>query len=201
MIFDIDVALARGDFARAMKLQSDAPITALVGPSGSGKSSLLLALAGLVRPASGHVRIAGRTLFDAATETDLPARDRRLGLAFQDTRLFPHLSVAANLGYARRAAAADIARIADRLDLTPLLDRWPRHLSGGEARRVALARALLSAPAALLLDEPVTHLDAHRKAVALDLLAETSAQVPILYVTHDLAEAEALGAKIVHLNP
>lgn len=201
MSFDVDISLARGSFAGVVRFRSDRSVTALVGPSGSGKSSVVLAVAGLVRPLAGHVRVAGQVMFDAAAGIDVPPRDRRLGLAFQDNRLFPHLSVGQNLDYAGRASPLALAATARRLELTSLLDRWPRHLSGGEARRVALGRALLSDPAALLLDEPLTHLDARRKAAVLELLAEVSGRVPILYVTHDLGEAAALGADVVRLEP
>jgi molybdate transport system ATP-binding protein len=198
--FDIDVTLERGDFAARFRFVSDAPATALVGPSGQGKTSLLLAIAGLVRPVAGHVRLGGRTLFDAGTGIDVPARDRGLGLAFQDLRLFPHLTVAANLGYAGRASAAEIAALAEKLDLTPLLARWPRHLSGGEARRVALGRALLAKPAALLLDEPFAHLDPSRAAAAMALVAAASRATPLLLVTHDHAEAAAVAADLVNFS-
>lgn len=200
MSFDVAVSLARGDadgdFAGDFVVRGGG-VTALVGPSGSGKTSVLLAIAGLVRPSAGHIRVGGRLLFDAAAGIDVPVRERRLGLVFQDNRLFPHLSVRANLGYARAATPAKIAAMADRLGIAGLLDRWPRHLSGGEARRVALGRALLAKPAALLLDEPLAHLDPARAAALLELIAEASQGVPLLHVTHDRREAEKLGAGIV----
>ena len=174
--------------------------TALVGPSGQGKTSLLLAIAGLVRPLAGHIRLKGRSLFDAAAGIDVPARQRNLGLAFQDVRLFPHLDVRANLGYAGRASAAEIADMAQRLGLAPLLARWPRHLSGGEARRVALGRALLARPAALLLDEPCAHLDAARAAGVLALIAAASRTTPVLLITHDPDEAAAIAAHCVSFS-
>jgi len=196
MSFDVAIRLARGDFARDLAFQSEAPVTALVGPSGSGKSSVLLAVAGLVTPLSGHIRVGGATLFDSAAGIDTPARGRNLGVVFQDNRLFPHLSVRANLGYARRASAAEVTAMAEQLGLAALLDRWPRHLSGGEARRVALGRALLAKPAALLLDEPLTHLDPARAESLLTVIAAASRRIPVLHVTHELSEAGALGATI-----
>jgi molybdate transport system ATP-binding protein len=177
---------------------SDAAVTALVGPSGHGKTSLLLAIAGLVRPVAGHIRVGGRTLFDA-TGIDVPARNRNLGVMFQDVRLFPHLTVRANLAYAGRATPDDVVAMAARLGLSALLDRWPRHLSGGEARRTALGRALLAKPAALLLDEPLAHLDSALAHEMIGLLADISRTVPLLHVTHDLFEAKELGALIVRL--
>lgn len=193
-VFDIDVTLQRGDFTGRFAFVSDHAATALVGPSGQGKTSLLFAIAGLVRPLAGHIRLNGRSLFDAAAGIDVPARARNLGLAFQDVRLFPHLDVRANLGYAGRASAAEIADMAQQLGLAPLLARWPRHLSGGEARRVALGRALLARPAALLLDEPCAHLDAARAAGVLTLVAAASRTTPVLLITHDPAEAAAINA-------
>ncbi len=198
-VFDVDVTLARGDFTGRFTFGANGAATALVGPSGQGKTSLLLAIAGLVRPLAGHVRVNGRTLFDAAAGIDLQPRDRNLGLAFQDVRLFPHLDVRANLGYANRATAPEITGMAQRLGLAPLLGRWPRHLSGGEARRVALGRALLARPAALLLDEPFAHLDPARATDLMALVADVSQATPVLLVTHDRAEASAIGANLVNI--
>ena len=197
MSFDVDIRVQRGDFRSNFTFASDAAVTALVGPSGHGKTSILLAIAGLVRPVGGHIRVGGRTLFDAAAGIDVPIRDRNLGMMFQDVRLFPHLSVRANLGYAGRATPADVTAMAAQLGLSTLIDRWPRHLSGGEARRVALGRALLARPAAMLLDEPLAHLDLARADKMIGLLAATSLEVPLLYVTHVIGEAERLCAHIV----
>ena len=209
MTFDVAIRLTRGAFSSETSFRSDAAVTALVGPSGSGKTSILLAMAGLVRPDAGHIRIGGRTVFDSAAAIDVPARQRNLGVVFQDGRLFPHLRVRANLGYAAQAAprAVEAARavphaveaMAERLGLAALLDRWPRHLSGGEARRVALGRALLARPAALLLDEPLSHLDAARAADLLDLVADVARTIPVFLITHDLREATHVGADIIHL--
>lgn len=196
MIFDIAITLQRGDFTRDVTILSDTHATALVGASGGGKTSALLAVMGLLRPLAGHIRVGGRTLFDAGAGIDVPARQRDLGVMFQDTRLFPHLTVRANLGYAQRAAPAAVEAMAERLGIATLLSRWPRHLSGGEARRVALGRALLARPAALLLDEPLAHLDQTRAAALLALIGESANDVPILYVTHDYGEATKLGATI-----
>ena len=197
MTLAVDIQLARGAFVRDMALQARAPVTAIVGASGSGKSSLLHAIAGLVRPARGRIVLDGEVLFDSAARIDVAPDKRRVGLVFQDQRLFPHLTVRANLGYARRAPADEIAAMAGLMGIAALLDRWPRHLSGGEAGRVALARTLLAKPRLLLLDEPLAHLDADRRASLLDLIADVAADgVAMVYVTHDLREAERLGADI-----
>ncbi|PZN97218.1 MAG: molybdenum ABC transporter ATP-binding protein [Alphaproteobacteria bacterium] len=197
MSIDVAITVRRGDFVRDIAFAGDAPVTALVGPSGGGKTSALLAIAGLLRPLAGHIRVGGRTLFDAAAGIDVPAHRRDLGVMFQEARLFPHLSVRANLGYARRAGPAEVAAMAERLGIAALLDRWPRHLSGGETRRVALGRALLARPAALLLDEPLAHLDAERAKALLLLIAESARNLPLLYVTHEPDEAMALDAQLV----
>ncbi len=195
MSLSVEIRLQRGGFVRDFVLQATAPVTAVVGPSGSGKSSLLHAIAGLVRPARGRIVLDGEILFDSGTRADLAPDRRGVGLVFQDQRLFPHLGVRANLAYARRASAAEVEAMAERMGIAPLLDRWPRNLSGGEAGRVALARTLLAKPRLLLLDEPLAHLDADRRASLLDLIA--ALDVPMIYVTHDLREAERLGAELV----
>ncbi len=197
MSIDVAITIRRGDFSRRVAFASDAAVTALVGPSGGGKTSMMLAIAGLVRPTAGYIRVGGRTLFDAAAGIDVPARARNLGVMFQEPRLFPHMTVRGNLSYAHRASAVEVEAMAERLGIAALLGRWPRHLSGGEARRVALGRALLARPAALLLDEPLAHLDGDRAAALLDLISESARQMPILYVTHDLAEANHLRAEII----
>ncbi len=199
MSFDIAMTIQRGDFARDIAIASTAARVALVGPSGGGKTSTLLAIAGLVRPNAGRIDIGGRRLFDSKAGIDLAPRERRLGVVFQEGRLFPHLDVRANLGYAGRADAAAVDAMAAALGIAPLLARWPRHLSGGEARRVALGRALLARPAALLLDEPLAHLDPVRSAALLALIDRVAGDLPLLYITHDHAEARTLNAEIVAL--
>jgi molybdate transport system ATP-binding protein len=195
--FEIAITLRRGDFARDIAFVTDAPRVALVGASGCGKTSTLLAIAGLLQPLTGRIIAGGRVLFDSSAGIDLPPRERRFGVLFQDGRLFPHLTVAGNLAYAGRASPKDVNDMGDALGITPLLGRWPRHLSGGEARRVALGRALLARPDALLLDEPLAHLDAPRAAGLLALIDRVAGDLPLLYVTHDRDEAETLGATIV----
>jgi molybdate transport system ATP-binding protein len=192
MSFDIDVRIRRGDRVIAAQVAGDAGATVLVGRSGAGKSSVLLAVAGLVRPEGGHIRVGGRTLFDGAI--DLPAERRRAGVVFQEPRLFPHLRVAANLRYAM-PAGTDWAPTIAMLGIGHLLDRWPRTLSGGEARRVAIGRALRSDPAFLLLDEPMASLDPERREEVLQAIERVrdAATLPILMVTHDPEEAERIG--------
>lgn len=198
MSFDVDVTLRRGEAQVACAFTAKGGATVLFGPSGVGKTSVLHMVAGLLRPDHGHVRVGGRTLFDGGT--DLPPERRRAGYVFQDPRLFPHLRVRANLLYGAKRSA-DPAPIAEALDIAHLLDRWPRTLSGGEARRVAIARALLSDPAFLLLDEPLSSLDRGRREEAIRAIERVRDEtgLPMLIVTHDPEEAERLGDRIVRM--
>lgn len=194
MGFDVDIALPRGDRRIACALKSEAGATVLFGPSGAGKTSILMAIAGLLRPERGHIRVGDATLFDRANRIDLPPERRRGGVVFQETRLFPHMTVRRNLLYGAQDDRA-LAATAAMIDIGGLLSRWPRNLSGGEARRVAIGRALLSDPAFLLLDEPTASLDAARREEVLRAVERVRDEMglPILMVTHDRAEAERIG--------
>ncbi len=183
-----------------------AEVVAVLGPNGAGKSTLLAALAGLVRPDAGTVVLDGRSLVDVAAGTYLPPQDRRVGLVLQDYLLFPHLSALENVafgprsrGVGRRLARAEAARWLDRLGVGALADRRPHELSGGQAQRVALSRALATDPRLLLLDEPLASLDAGtRPAVRADLRRHlASYDGSTLLVTHDPLEALVLGNRIV----
>ena len=199
MRFDVDIRRRLGVAEIACRFVSDAGVTALFGPSGAGKTSILNMIAGLLAPDRGHVRVGGQLLFGKGT--DVPAHRRRCGYVFQDARLFPHMSVRSNLLYGAPKGAEIDARIAF-LGIGHLLDRRPATLSGGEARRVAIGRALLAEPAFLLLDEPLASLDRARREevmVALEHLRD-HADLPILLVTHDRAEAERLAGAIVEMG-
>lgn len=200
MSFDVDVAVTRGEVRVELAFATDRRATVLVGPSGVGKTTVLGTIAGLVRPERGRVRVGGRTLFDSATGCDVPVHERRAGYVFQEARLFPHLSVRANLLYGA-AKGTDPGETARLLDIGHLMDRWPRTLSGGEARRVAIARALLSSPDFLLLDEPLVSLDRARREEAMRMIERVRDEVrlPILIVTHDEREAERLGQAVVRM--
>ena len=173
----------------------------LFGPSGVGKTTILQMVAGLVRPDAGHVRVAGETLFDAAARIDVRPEHRRIGYVFQEPRLFPHRRVAANLRYGMGRGGSDWDGVIAMLGIGHLLDRWPRSLSGGEARRVAIGRALLSNPRVLLLDEPLSSLDRARRGDILNALeaVRDRSGIPILMVTHDPEEAERIATAIVRL--
>ncbi|MCA9752198.1 MAG: molybdenum ABC transporter ATP-binding protein [Gemmatimonadetes bacterium] len=182
----------------------DAGITALFGPSGAGKTTLLHALAGLVRPERGRIERAGTLLFDSERGVNEPPERRRIGVVFQEPRLFPHRSVRENLRYG--APRADVPRDFDRavslLELDGLLERRPASLSGGEQRRVAIARTLLADPAVMLLDEPLTGLDGARKDRALQLLSDVHREfgLPLVLVSHSLPDILRLTTRIVVLE-
>jgi molybdate transport system ATP-binding protein len=182
-------------------------VTALFGASGAGKTTIVNAIAGTFRPKEGCIVIAGRTVLDTTTGAFVPPERRRAGYVFQDARLFPHMRVRDNLlfGWRRapdKASQAEIDRVTDLLGLSHLLDRRPRDLSGGEKSRVALGRALLSAPQILLLDEPLAALDAQRRAEILPYLERLrdEAKLPMLYVSHALDEVARLADDIVVLK-
>ena len=189
--------------------QSQHRRTALMGPSGSGKSTVLLAMAGLLPQARGHVRVNSSTLLDTRAGINLPARARGVGMVFQDYALFPHMTVAQNLLFGVRRmgnalADADHARVdglLDQFDLRALRSALPRSLSGGQKQRVALARALAPAPRLLLLDEPLSALDALLRVRLRHELAEMleRVQVPALLVTHDPDDAALLAQHVVHM--
>jgi molybdate transport system ATP-binding protein len=198
----LDVTLRRGGFERTVRIDSDANVLALVGASGSGKTSLLHAVAGLLRPSRGRIEIDGETLFDSAHGIDVPAHRRRIGYVFQDGRLFPHLDVRRNLlfgasrpGHARFGLDAVVALLA----LEPLLSRRVGALSGGEVQRIALGRALLSQPRLLLLDEPLSMLDPDRREELLPYLQRVrdDSALPMIYVSH-VADEVARIAQDVH---
>jgi molybdate transport system ATP-binding protein len=198
----IDVTLHRGGFERSVRIESHARVLALVGASGSGKTSLLHAVAGLVRPSRGHIGIAGETLFDAARGIDVPAHRRRIGYVFQDGRLFPHLDVRGNLLYGAHAGTSGgftLDAVTALLALGPLLSRRVAGLSGGEVQRIALARALLTQPRLLLLDEPLSMLDLDRREELLPYLRRVrdESALPMIYVSH-VAEEVARIAQDVH---
>lgn len=199
MAFDLHVSKRLGDAEIALRLEAGEGLTVLFGPSGAGKTSVLHMVAGLLRPDRGHIRVGGVELFGDGI--DVPPERRRAGYVFQDSRLFPHLRVAANLRYGAGQSAA-IEDIVQLLDIAHLLERWPRTLSGGEAKRVAIGRALLSDPVFLLLDEPTASLDRVRAAeverTILDI--RDRLKLPILMVTHDRAEAERLATQVAEIG-
>lgn len=208
MSFDIDVHKAMGDTIVEARFSAPDGLTVLWGPSGAGKTSVLNMVAGLLRPDEGRVSVDGDLLFDGCQGIDRPAHRRRLGYVFQDGRLFPHMRVRANLLYGHRLAPPGerwmtLDEAADFLGIGALLDRWPRSLSGGEAQRVAIGRALLSGARALLLDEPLASIDIARRAEIIDVILRIrdELKLPMLYVTHDPAEADRLATRRIDIMP
>jgi molybdate transport system ATP-binding protein len=200
MSFDVHVTVRRGRSIVGAAFRAGEGASVLVGPSGIGKTSVLMMIAGLLRPDRGHVTVAGRALYDGALRIAVRPEHRRAGVVFQEPRLFPHLSVRRNLLYGAEDDTR-LSEVAATLDIAPLLDRWPRTLSGGEARRVAIGRALLSDPDFLLLDEPLASLDPARREEAMRAIERVrdEMRLPMLIVTHDAAEAERLGDRIIRM--
>ncbi|MGB3754391.1 MAG: ATP-binding cassette domain-containing protein [Parerythrobacter sp.] len=207
MLFDIAFRQGVGQQTTGAReldiaIQTDTPLVALRGPSGAGKTTTLNTIAGLLTPPQGHIRIGGNTLFDSVEGIDLPPARRGCGYVFQDSRLFPHLTVSANLRYGMTPTdPAAFVRIVSLLALEPLLAQRPGILSGGETRRVAIGRALLSSPSVLLLDEPLASLDGAR---ADDILTHIEAvrdtlAVPTIYVSHDAAEISRLTDTVIDI--
>jgi molybdate transport system ATP-binding protein len=188
-----DVVLPLADFTLEVSLELHAHTTALYGPSGAGKTSLLEVIAGLRKPTSGSVILGDRDV------TQLPPRLRRVGYVPQDDALFPHMTVRQNIFYASKS---DTHAVVDVLELAPALDRSVKQLSGGERKRVALARALLSDPELLLLDEPLSGVDVALRDRVLEYLVRVREEfpVPAIYVTHQMEEVEAICDELVFIE-
>jgi molybdate transport system ATP-binding protein len=207
MSFDVYVSRRLGDSVVVARFEAGEGLTALFGPSGAGKTSLLNMVAGLLEPDKGRISVGGELLFDRDGGIDRPPHRRRAGYVFQDGRLFPHLRVRSNLHYGeRRADPAHRWMGFDEalgfLGIGHLLDRWPQTLSGGEAQRVSIGRALLSGPRFLLMDEPLSSLDAARREEIIKVIERIrdELRLPILYVTHDRAEVDRLATTVVPLG-
>jgi molybdate transport system ATP-binding protein len=192
----VDIRKTLGPFVVDARFGCAGGVTALFGKSGAGKTSIVQMLAGLVTPESGRIEIDGQPVYDSAERIDIPAQNRRIGYVFQDARLFPHMNVRRNLEYgirrnrhgdARNPSFADVVEV---LAIGPLLNRQPHLLSGGEKQRVAIGRALLSAPRLLLMDEPLAALDAERKWEIIPFIDRIHKEfgTPIVYVSHAVDE-------------
>lgn len=206
-MFEVAVRKRRGAFDLDVRFEAPTPgVVALFGRSGSGKSTLVHIIAGLLGADAGRAAIDGRLLFDTQTGVDVPPQRRRIGVVFQDSRLFPHLSVAGNLNYGRKRAAppffVTLDAVADLLGIGALMDRRTHQLSVGERQRVAIGRALLSQPALLLLDEPLAALDSARRSELLPYLESLrdGLAIPMAYVSHDFDEVLRLATHLVLLD-
>jgi molybdate transport system ATP-binding protein len=207
IVLTVDVEKKLGALQLNVSFQASHGATALFGPSGAGKTSVVNMIAGLLRPDRGSITLDDMVLFDAAKSIDVPPHRRRVGYVFQEGRLFPHLSVRQNLDYGRRMSghsrdAAESGRIAALLDIGHLLERRPGKLSGGERQRVAVGRALLMQPRLLLLDEPLASLDAGHKREILPYLVRLrdEAGIPMVYVSHMPAELRRVATTVVRLD-
>ncbi len=200
-----------GDFRLDAAFESSGGLTALFGRSGAGKTSLINAIAGLLRPERGRIVVDGEVLADSERGIFIPARRRRIGYVFQEGRLFPHLTVRQNLLYGRWFApkaergggrAGEVDQVIELLGIGGLLHRRPANLSGGEKQRVAIGRALLARPRLLVMDEPLASLDEARKTEILPYIERLrdAAGVPIVYVSHQVAEVTRLATTMVVLS-
>ena len=203
----VDIEKRLGDFFLSAGFETGSGVTAVFGPSGAGKTTLVNMISGLVAPDRGRIAIDETVLFDSARRINLPPHRRRIGYVFQEGRLFPHLSVKQNLDYGRRMCglppdAAQMARIVGLLDIGSLIERRPGKLSGGERQRIAIGRALLMRPHLLLLDEPLASLDIARKREILPYLERLRDQVgvPMVYVSHQAAELRRIASAVVRLK-
>ena len=207
IVLALEVKKQLGALTLAVRFQIAGGVTALFGPSGAGKTSLVNMIAGLLKPDRGSIVLDDTTLFDAAKTIDVPPHRRRIGYVFQEGRLFPHLSVRQNLDYGRymsgrRRDPTEFERIVSLLGITHLLERRPRMLSGGERQRVAIGRALLMQPRLLLFDEPLASLDAGHKGEILPYLVRLrdEASIPMVYVSHIAAEVLQIATSVVRLD-
>ncbi|MBK8009532.1 MAG: molybdenum ABC transporter ATP-binding protein [Rhizobiales bacterium] len=205
-MFEVSIQAPLGEFNLDASFRSESMVTALSGPSGSGKSSIVAAIGGLVKPKRGKIAVNGHTLFDSDARLAVPPHKRGMRIVFQESRLFPHFTVAQNLMFGRWLAGkkrdAQFDEVVALLGIEPLLSRRPRKLSGGERQRVAIGRALLADPQALLLDEPLASLDAARKEEIIPYLTRLvlSAKIPVLYVSHANDEIERLAQTVVKID-
>lgn len=206
-MIEIDAAFIAGTFKLRVAFRAGRGVTALFGPSGSGKSLTLNLIAGLLRPDEGSITLGGRILADAARGIFVPPHRRHIGFVFQDSHLFPHLSVRQNLRFGRWFAPREERTIAfeavvETLGISHLLSRQPAKLSGGERQRVAMGRALLSGPRLLLFDEPLSALDLERKLEILPFIewARDEFRLPMIYVSHAIEEVARLADTVVVLE-
>jgi molybdate transport system ATP-binding protein len=203
-MIEIDLVLQRGEFSLELALQSSARALALFGPSGCGKTSTLLAIAGLLRPRRGRIAINDHVLFDSGSGVDVATARRDMGVVFQDARLFPHLNVRENLRYGmpRNATAQAFDDVVQLLQLPALLKRRPGQLSGGQIRRVAIGRALLRQPHALLLDEPLANLHREARLEVLEHLRGLKREFTLttILVSHQPDEVMALADQVARIE-
>ncbi|ENW80546.1 molybdate ABC transporter, ATP-binding protein [Acinetobacter sp. ANC 3929] len=205
-MIDCHIQLQQGQFCLDQRFQSDQSVIGLFGASGSGKTTILHSIAGLIRPQAGWIKIQNQTWFNQIENIHLSTQQRRIGLVFQDAQLFPHKNVKQNLLFGFKHIAPqqrqfELDYIIELLKLGHLTERMPIKLSGGEKQRVALGRALLYSPQLLLLDEPLSALDTAHKAEIIPFFQriQLEIKIPMLYVSHDYSEIEQLTDEIWYL--
>ena len=206
-MIDIDFYSTQGNFNLQVKCMIDSPVIGLFGPSGAGKSTLLGIIAGLIKPNTGHLILDGECMFDTKRGVKIPLHQRRIGTVFQDSRLFPHLSVHDNLNYGfnlvpQKNRRLGFSQMVELLDIGQLLAQKPYQLSGGEKQRVTLGRALLTSPRLLLLDEPLASLDVRLKQQILPFLRRIKDEVniPMIYVSHAIDEILYLTSQLMIID-
>ncbi len=194
-----------GGFELAAAFEMGAGITALFGPSGSGKTTILSLIAGLLHPSEGTIRIANQTVTDTKKKVLVPPEQRRVGFLFQDHALFPHLRVKRNIEYGARRRSSEaipLKSLIETLELRDLLQRYPGSLSGGQQQRVALARALASGPSVLLLDEPLTSVEADLRDRIADFIEQVvnEHRIPVLLVSHNRPFVDRLASRVIEIE-
>lgn len=206
-MLECDFQYQTSDFQLKIKLEIQDQILGIVGASGSGKSTFLKCLVGLFEPQQGKIIFQNRVLFDAENKINIPMNQRKIALIFQNALLFPHMNVQQNLDYAEKLVPKidrkfSFDQIIDLLEIKSLLSRKAHQLSGGEAQRISIGRALLSSPNLLLLDEPLTGLDSRLKQQILPFLKRLKDEIdlPMIYVTHHHTELEYLGIQPVEMQ-
>jgi molybdate transport system ATP-binding protein len=206
-MIEVQARLKRKHFELDAALQLTQRVNAIYGPSGSGKSTLLSIISGITYPDSGRIVIDGECLFDSQARINKPIHQRRIGLVFQDGRLFPHLTVEHNLSYALNFTPVQkkqfqLKQIVELLEIGQLLKPRPHQLSGGEKQRVALGRALLSSPRLLMLDEPLASLDERLKSQILPFLKKVAdeVEIPMIYISHSMEEILKITDNIIDIQ-
>jgi molybdate transport system ATP-binding protein len=206
-MIEVQARLKRKHFELDAALQLTQRVNAIYGPSGSGKSTLLSIISGITYPDSGRIVIDGECLFDSQARINKPIHQRRIGLVFQDGRLFPHLTVEHNLSYALNFTPVQkkqfqLKQIVELLEIGQLLNQRPHQLSGGEKQRVALGRALLSSPRLLMLDEPLASLDERLKSQILPFLKKVAdeVEIPMIYISHSMEEILKITDNIIDIQ-
>jgi molybdate transport system ATP-binding protein len=206
-MIEVQARLKRKHFELDASLQLSQRVTAIYGPSGAGKSTLLSIIAGITQPDSGRIVIDGECLFDSEMRINKPIHQRKIGLVFQDGRLFPHLTVEHNLSYALNFTPVEnqqfqLKQIVALLEIGHLLKQRPHQLSGGEKQRVALGRALLSSPRLLMLDEPLASLDGRLKSQILPFLklVANEINIPMIYISHSKEEIMQITDNLIDIQ-